>query len=438
MLAVKYQLCHLSGTYQTHERFHENLVELCASVFGDAGESLVEGYSSVSDAALGVLHARLLQINNRHLHRAIQVLSHTEGNVGLREAITIAGKVADVVRSLEERDFTIDDVAAALQQSPAAVHHTSSTQNLVRQAVFAFVGCFTGIYTAHLDRKENVFLACQPQQDRDEATTCTHDNILIVDRPHLSMLKALGISIAEPCPEHKHDQISVAYVNAATLNTKIEGQQIKIEWVDNLRAHLEFNEDTRTLLLFRFLSMCALHMLQEPSRSMFDRLWDNYHINVETVTQKNAAFHHEVLLSYRVVFGQTKAARRLFHRREKRLAASPNGFIDPLLVTLCGSKTPLSDIMRAHGISERDGYETHFPCLAQHLLRVQRFVLSHKVTRVRDRWRDRANRAEWTAFWTFLLVGVLSIILSVVQIGLAAAQLGAQLQSNNQNTASKV
>ncbi|GAW18773.1 hypothetical protein ANO14919_082550 [Xylariales sp. No.14919] len=117
------------------------------------------------------------------------------------------------------------------------------------------------------------------------------------------MLRALGISVIEPYSEHEHPQIFVTYVNAVTLDIKIEGRRVKIEWADDLRAHLDFDEDTRTLFLFKYPSICAPNLLQGGSRSIFDRLWDNYQLNVESVAQKSFAFYHEVLLSYRIVFG---------------------------------------------------------------------------------------------------------------------------------------
>ncbi len=156
---------------------------------------------------------------------------------------------------------------------------------------------------------------------------------------------------------------------------------------------------------------------------------DDYCQATELSDAANAQLHREVLLSFRLLFGQVKAARRIFHRIEKERAMK-NKIHDPLLEQLCGSKKPLGTIMSEEAVHEKDVYNgVDFPCLGARLARILKYVELHKTTKIRDRWRDRTNRAEWMAFWTLLLIGVLSIVLSVVQIALAAAQLDAQIKS---------
>ncbi|KAM4061128.1 hypothetical protein HRG_009991 [Hirsutella rhossiliensis] len=129
--------------------------------------------------------------------------------------------------------------------------------------------------------------------------------------------------------------------------------------------------------------------------------------------------------------GHLKAARRLFHRIERHRATKPDdaAYLDPLLNQLCGHEAPIESLVTARSLRDKMVYEAaDFASLGPQLAKVQEFVQAHEVIKIRDRWRDRTNQVEWRAFWTLLIFGVISFVLTAVQTALAAAQLQAQLR----------
>lgn len=54
---------------------------------------------------------------------------------------------------------------------------------------------------------------------------------------------------------------------------------------------------------------------------------------------------------------------------------------------------------------------------------LQRFIMTQQPSRVRDMWHDRRNPLQWYTFWAVLWVGGASILLGVLQLLVASAQL---------------
>lgn len=153
---------------------------------------------------------------------------------------------------------------------------------------------------------------------------------------------------------------------------------------------------------------------------------DDYNVSVSQSQTQSTAVLHEILTTYRIIFGQSKQSRRLFHKREK-IKACKFGTLDPVLERLCGSEKHQLDSFLVAGQGQVH-HTASFPHFGLRLEKLQAYATSRKPTRIREKWKDRRNRAEWAAFWTLLIIGALSILLSVVQIALAAAQLQVALR----------
>ena len=67
---------------------------------------------------------------------------------------------------------------------------------------------------------------------------------------------------------------------------------------------------------------------------------------------------------------------------------------------------------------------TDFPVLGSRLLALQAFNLRQQPSRMRDLWRDRRNPLQWYTFWAVLVIGGLTIIITLLQFFVALAQLG--------------
>lgn len=152
----------------------------------------------------------------------------------------------------------------------------------------------------------------------------------------------------------------------------------------------------------------------------------------------------EVLLSYRVLFGQSKASRKLARRLLDARDREEPEQIDPLLRTLCtgplrrwafrgnsvttvlpGYVFPLSTLNFDNELEEADVYSAFddFPTFGTRLLDLQRYNLRQQPRRIIDLWRDRRNPLQWYTFWAVLWLGAVATILSVLQLAVGIAQL---------------
>lgn len=251
--------------------------------------------------------------------------------------------------------------------------------------------------------------------------------------------------------------ISVKDLNANTL-TKVCG--LTIEWVDSLPCRLELDTQTGRLFIFRYPSFCLENLKQfyrpSPKEKPCDHLESEdadaalkkgqkrgqtiLHScalegpegpsSIPWATEEDVnALLHEVLLSYRMIFGQCKRSRSVF----RKLAPFPPSHNrnsvkkqeDRLLEQLCGRKRfdigahddgddssgSLTDLI------EREEYDLagDFPHLRGRLVRLNEYAAGRKPRSIRQLWGDRRDSTAWLALWSVLIFGTLSIFLALVQ-----------------------
>jgi hypothetical protein len=97
----------------------------------------------------------------------------------------------------------------------------------------------------------------------------------------------------------------------------------------------------------------------------------------------------EILLSYRLFFGQDKSSREVFWK------VRPNEVfgigVDSLLSDLCGSKSPISGIVR-----DRPSYalKATFPFLRRRIILLKSHLDERKPKSWREVWNDRRDSAQ--------------------------------------------
>lgn len=142
-------------------------------------------------------------------------------------------------------------------------------------------------------------------------------------------------------------------------------------------------------------------------------------VDPRATKEEIAFFLQETLSSYRLLFGQSKPARRFFRNmlsREAVLSQNP----DPLLRSLCLDQYFADTLVPADRlvyVTSRD-----FLVLGE---RVELLAAELRCTKPRS-WRDllrdrRASLQYWT-FWLVAIFGVTSIALSVMQVILSLVQ----------------
>lgn len=220
--------------------------------------------------------------------------------------------------------------------------------------------------------------------------------------------------------------ISPESLNAHLLNT---AGGIHIKWTDSLACHLEFDAYSSTLYLFRFPTFCAINLLSQEKDQTKSTL---HSCAAPTMTTSYWATHEDVndllretLLSYRLLFGQNKASRRLF-RSLNPFADLPEGCVDGSLSELCSRKQ--SNF--ATWLPEHDSYNLRkdFPILGSKLA-----ALAHNFSNKRPRtwkelWNDKRDSASWFTFWAVLLIGGIGIILAFIQVILQIVQISLEIK----------
>ena len=153
----------------------------------------------------------------------------------------------------------------------------------------------------------------------------------------------------------------------------------------------------------------------------------------------------EILMSFRLLFGQTSSSRKKCEIALEELKEQDNLF-DQLLETVCKSSYKDADVkslpsfwpsscltVDGRNLQEADSYSSQddFPIFGQRLAKLQAFTLRQQPTKLLDLWRDRRNPLQFYTFWAVLVIGGLGILLAFLQLVVAVWQLAlAQAAAN--------
>jgi hypothetical protein len=204
-------------------------------------------------------------------------------------------------------------------------------------------------------------------------------------------------------------------LNAHVL-TKICG--VRLQWVDSLSCHLELDRHSGTLFLYRYPSFCVSSLAGRDTdgrqksaihRCGFERPGSVPWASVDDVTE----LLQEVLLSYRLLFGQSRQSRSLF-RQLRPFVRMPQEGHDQFLSLICCKKKFDCPI----DLIEREEYDLggDFPHFRSRIVRLNSYASSKKPRSIRQLWRDKRDSTAWLAFWSVLIFGSVSILLGLVQV----------------------
>jgi hypothetical protein len=141
--------------------------------------------------------------------------------------------------------------------------------------------------------------------------------------------------------------------------------------------------------------------------------------NAMSSRRTTKAYMREVLQTYRILFGQDERSRRLY------AGERPSGTVDPILDDLCERKRIRLDLTY-HGISHEQGDYSlayDFLLLGDRLLELQTYSDCLNPDRLSQLWTDRRNPLQFFTFWAVIIVGGISIVLSLLQLVVSTAQL---------------
>ena len=182
--------------------------------------------------------------------------------------------------------------------------------------------------------------------------------------------------------------ISPTNFNIQVLSTLL---RIRVQWVDTLALHLDYDQTTRTLSLFRYPSFCVNERLNAGviySFASSERHCGGPRADSDDIS----SFLEETLLSFRLLFGQSKVGRKYFRRLFK---SSPelqkNG--DKLLFVLC------AESRIKHGIVPKDRpiffLDRDFPVLGGRIKLLMEDLKESRPQGWRQLLRDRRDTVQY-------------------------------------------
>jgi hypothetical protein len=201
--------------------------------------------------------------------------------------------------------------------------------------------------------------------------------------------------------------------------------RVRFRWVDTLSLHLDYDRSTRTLSLFSFPSMCISQLKRRNGAIFAFASTEVQPADPRADEDDIANFLGEVLLSFRLLFGQSPKSRKLF-RHIVGLAEAPFPQPDTLLPYLCSEKELLvtgpEEIWmpkdRRVYYAARD-----FPVLYERIELLSKELNGVKPKSMGDLLRDRRDTLQFWTFWLVAAVGGASVGLSLLQIILQSIQI---------------
>ncbi|KAL8936846.1 MAG: hypothetical protein Q9216_004713 [Gyalolechia sp. 2 TL-2023] len=360
-------------------------------------------------------------------------------NAASRWTLPLAEAFSEIARCAKTANCpSIDDIADHLVKEGVLDVTTRKEGPLeARNFVFAILGWQTMLYRPALGICPPQQLAVADEQDgyRGQAFMALKQNHLSTKRAIHEFLMGFGILLppANYCAstdlEDKKAFEELQTIGPDMFNAFLLDSigHVKLKWVDVISCHLEFDERNNTVFLFRFPSFCAAHftaMQSEKKTSVIyaaasppssSRQW--------AIEEDVHQMLKETLISYRLLFGQNKQARKLF-RRGVLVGGLPGNVQDQMLPLLCGRKS----CRLTREPLDKDSYDLKqdFPVLRSRISRLHKILSAKKPRSWQELWRDKRDSAGWYTFWTVLIFGAVSILLSFLQVVLQMVQLARQ------------
>ena len=331
---------------------------------------------------------------------------------------------------LDNEAVSIDDVVGHLRKTQK-MEGTRETLKAQRLLVFAILGWQSMLYRPAFNTCSQDVFAVHEDWDQSNSGLVFDTNKVsadLADRPFFVILKGFGNLLPSPrnisqvASENSKTaatwfSLNPAETNAYLLHTLLH---VRIRWVDCLALHLDYNKSTRTLSLFSCPSFCVamlrskgtIFSFASTEKSSFDP-----RANEEEISQ----FMREVLLSFRLLFGQHGPSRKLspqIYRPTERLQKP-----DELLPLLCMRKyihqtlLPFSPDQPVYFAAQ------HFPVLSERIELIAKELKNSRPTSMKELLRDRRDTLQYWTFWLVSIYGSIGIILSLLQVIFGAIQL---------------
>lgn len=345
---------------------------------------------------------------------------------------------------IQKRSITIDEIIGdLLDEGILPLDAPAENLNFARYFIFTLLGYQTMLYSSSpLDPVLKTPLQLRTVEDlgccRYTHACLTQDIEVCAREPLSELLMGFGVLLPSKNLCLDDDQgLHTAFQQQVELEPKtfnayglhyIAG--IKIKWTDALACHLEFNSTKGELSLFRFPSFCQFSLAnytQGKGRGSLHACATTSRLRCQWATEEEINhFLLEVLLSYRLLFGQHKKSRAFF-RSEEPFLRQNRKMRDPLLSSLCSTQSwdtsmDLPDDL--HLIEKKTYYLSHdFPILRYRLVVLQKHLSAAAPRTWLQLWRDNRSSANWMTFWAVIVFGAFGSLMALLQVVLQFVQI---------------
>lgn len=308
-----------------------------------------------------------------------------------------------------------------------------------RNLVFAIIGWQTMLYRPDIRSCPPAQLAIADETDghRGEAHICLRQNQSTCKKLLPDFLMGFGVllpprnfsALASEVDKNALRGIKTAAAESfnAHLLTRIGG--VTITWIECLACHLEYEVSSNTLYLFRYPSFCLANLPEKsdcpPNTAIHACAAQDPTGAPWAEKDEVSQLLQEVVLSYRLLFGQNKASRH-YYRSIKPFSSIPQEGRDEFLSALCGEKR----FQVGSNIHDQEIYDlsSDFPVLKSRIAVLLRHLSTKRPRTWRELWRDKRDSASWFTLWAVLIIGGIGIMLAFIQVILQIMQVALQFK----------
>lgn len=364
----------------------------------------------------------------------------------VRDDVSTAKPFMELWRSLgsfmsTNAGASIDDMAQHLL-SMALIEDKKDNESasLIKSLIFTIVGWQTMLFRADCGSCPPTYFAIANEMNGHkgrvhmklkQSQTSSRESL---DRCLLGFGVLLSPKNCDLSSSLEHEKAFLEYkdIESSELNAALlmHIAQLELRWTDCLACHLELDLSSGRLYLFRYPSFCKYSRASEQDQEKLT--FSPIHACARqksgssqwATTSEVTDFLDEVIMSYRLLFGQDKKSRKLF-RSLSPFAGTPTQAYDQLLLDICGHKhcssARLPRAERKHWDLVHD-----FPILRSRLSTLAYELSIRKPRSWGALWKDKRDSAQWATFWTVIIFGLISLLLSLIQVILQAVQLATQ------------
>ena len=360
--------------------------------------------------------------------------------------------LAQVAEDLEsQKELSLVHMVHQLKHKKGYIK-VNCEDNLAIQMVFQICGWLTTLWDPILDVSQTHFTIQKADRAARRRSAChiptvTQNRLSIDERgtPFYRLLTRFGTLLPKPQIllressrggiEAGPEDISAKYLDFHSLHQDLN---LKLEWTSTLNQHLEWDQRSNILYVYRYPSICRLMYREKPEEgTLCSQIYRDFsRAQLESGALPGLcdmlrsididAYFAEILLSYNLLFGQSRRSRA--HAKKfllTRTGARPKFDLDddvddPLLFTLCTKKRKHPEIKALHRDLEAINFGDcipiqEYPFLGERLLKLQRRSMSRHPHGWRRLWNDRRNIGNWFIIWSVMFFGTVTIILALGQ-----------------------